>query len=438
MAAKAIRSPLILQASRGFSAQAAPAVKKEVSVQSAVLPNKTFIAAVDNGSPLTRVTVAFKAGSRYEPVNELGISHVLRSSAGLTTNNASSYIIARQLQQIGASITASGDREFIYYTLETSQYNLQEAVKNLVDLISNQEFRPWELSDNEPRLKFDIVSLPPQVRAVDLLHKAAYRRGLGNSLFISPKKIGKISTESLQHFSQNNLAFDKCSVTVIGSNLDGAKLIAQQLQLGSGGSASQDVSKYFGGDMRKEMGGDLAHVAFGLQGAAAGSPQSLALAVAAKALGNGPVTKWGSINSVLTKAVGNIGPFAAAGFNVTYSDSGLFGVILSVPKDEAATAAKAVARVLKSPKLTDKEITAAKNQLKMEILSEAEDSASLAEALAAQGLYFGDVKTPITLAAAIDKVQSSDVSSALSAAAQTKLSCGAAGNLSNLPYSDEL
>ena len=53
------------------------------------------------------------------------------------------------------------------------------------------------------------------------------------------------------------------------------------------------------------------------------------------ALGNGPVTKWGADNTPLAKALGNIGPFAAAGFNVSYSDNGLFGVILSVPKDEA-------------------------------------------------------------------------------------------------------
>lgn len=35
---------------------------------------------------------------------------------------------------------------------------------------------------------------------------------------------------------------------------------------------------------RKEMGGDLAHVALAVQGAPAGSPQSLALAVASKGI----------------------------------------------------------------------------------------------------------------------------------------------------------
>lgn len=48
------------------------------------------------------------------------MSHILRSAAGLTTTNASGFIIARKLAQVGAAVSASGDREFIYYTLEVS------------------------------------------------------------------------------------------------------------------------------------------------------------------------------------------------------------------------------------------------------------------------------------------------------------------------------
>lgn len=57
-----------------------------------------------------------------------------------------------------------------------------------------------------------------QVRAVDLLHKAAFRRGLGNSLFISPKRIGKVSSESMQHFASNTLTPARCAVVVVGDS----------------------------------------------------------------------------------------------------------------------------------------------------------------------------------------------------------------------------
>ncbi|CAG9793842.1 unnamed protein product [Diatraea saccharalis] len=438
MASKAFTNPFIRHvATRGY-AQAAPAVKKEVRVQSAVLPNKTFVAALDNDSPVTRVTIAFKAGSRYEPQTDLGVAHVLRSAAGLTTKNVSSFIIARQLAQIGASVTASGDREFVYYTLEATQDNFQTAVELLNKMISNQEFRPWELSDNAPRLKYDLAALPPQVRAVDLLHKAAYRRGLGNSLYISPKRIGKVSSETMQHYASSTLTPGRCAITIVGDTQERAGLVANALQLNSSGDAGDAPSNYFGGDIRKEMGGDLAHVALAVQGAPAGSPQALALAVAAKALGNGPVTKWGADNSPLARAIGNIGPFAAAGFNVSYSDTGLFGVVLSVPKDEAGTAVSAVAKLLRSGNLSAEAINAGKNHLKLQVLSEGEDGTSLAESLAAQGLYKGVAKSPADIAREIDQINSSTVCQVLANASKSRMSMGAAGNLAFVPYADEL
>lgn len=67
-----------------------------------------------------KVTSIFRAGSRYEPLTEPGISHILRAAAGLTTAHSSNFLTTRKLAQIGANVTASGDREFLYYTLEVS------------------------------------------------------------------------------------------------------------------------------------------------------------------------------------------------------------------------------------------------------------------------------------------------------------------------------
>ncbi|CAH4028699.1 cytochrome b-c1 complex subunit 2, mitochondrial-like [Pieris brassicae] len=437
MTSKAMVLPLVRQIATRSYAQAAPATR-EVRVNSNILSNKTFVATVDNGSPVTRVTIAFKAGSRYEPQTELGVAHVLRSAAGLSTRNASAFMISRKLSQVGASFSASGDREFIYYTLEATQDNLDVALEYLNNIVSNQEFRPWELSDNAPRMKYEIASLAPQIRAVDLLHRAAYRRGLGNSLFISPKKIGHISSESVQHYASTTLSHSRCAIVVVGSNKEKASIVAQALQLPSSGDASCEKASYFGGELRKEMGGDLAHVAIAVQGASAGSKQSLALAVAAKAIGSGPVTKWGADNSPIAKAIGNVGPFAAAGFNVSYSDNGLFGVILSVAKDEAASAVKSAGQFLKNPSLSNEAIQAGKNQLKLQVLSEADHGSALVESLAAQGFYTGTAKSPIEIAAEIDQISDNDVSQALSNAVRNKMSMGAVGNLAFVPYVDEV
>lgn len=47
------------------------------------LPNGLVIASLENYSPLSNIGVFVKAGSRYETVENQGVSHVLRLAANL-------------------------------------------------------------------------------------------------------------------------------------------------------------------------------------------------------------------------------------------------------------------------------------------------------------------------------------------------------------------
>lgn len=73
-------------------------------------------------------------------------------------------------------------------------------------------------------------------------------------------------------------------------------------------------------------------------------------------------------------------------------------------------AVKAVANILKKPSLNAAAIQAGKNQLKLQILCEADAGASVAESMAAQGFYTGSVKTPAEIAKQIDALSPNDVS----------------------------
>lgn len=52
------------------------------------LPNGLVIASLENYSPLSSVGVFVKAGSRYETVENQGVSHVLRLAANLVMNDS--------------------------------------------------------------------------------------------------------------------------------------------------------------------------------------------------------------------------------------------------------------------------------------------------------------------------------------------------------------
>lgn len=105
----------------------------------------------------------FRAGARNETSDNLGITHVLRNSAGLSTRNASQFAIIRNIQQVGANLSATSDRESISYTLEGTRQAIEKALPFLTEVATQQVFKPWELSDITNRLLLDIATRPLQV-----------------------------------------------------------------------------------------------------------------------------------------------------------------------------------------------------------------------------------------------------------------------------------
>lgn len=87
------------------------------------------------------------------------------------------------------------------------------------------------------------------MRAVDLLHKAAYRRGLGNSLFIAKYKLGNISSETLQHYVASTFLTGRSAVVGLGVEHGQLEEYAQGLALQQG-EGKTPSSEYKGGEIR--------------------------------------------------------------------------------------------------------------------------------------------------------------------------------------------
>ena len=59
----------------------------------------------------------------------------------------------------------------------------------LLSTVANPAFKKWELPDVGRRVGIDIEDMDPAVKASELLHKAAFREGLGNSLYSPPHMV---------------------------------------------------------------------------------------------------------------------------------------------------------------------------------------------------------------------------------------------------------
>ncbi|XP_011869527.1 PREDICTED: cytochrome b-c1 complex subunit 2, mitochondrial [Vollenhovia emeryi] len=443
MACSVVRSPVLRSPTvRHYAAAAAAQCSNVATAELEVLSgNKVTVAALDNHSPVARVSIVFRAGSRNETYDTQGATHHIRIAAGLSTCGSTCFGITRNIQQLGGNLTATTDRESIAYTLQITRNNLGKALTFLEDVATQQVFKPWEISDQLPRLRYELSMVPETTRVMELLHKAAYRTGLGYSLYSPKRQLGKISTETLQHFVNTWFNGSGCAVVATGVPISDATQFASTLKVGSADN-TVEAAKYHGGELRKERSSELTTVAVAVEAAGLNKEKDvLAYAVLQRAVGSGPRVKWGSSVSPLHKAVSgttSADQFALSAFNASYSDSGLFGFILSSVPSAAGSVTKAATAYLRSPKLSDADIARGKATLKAEILYAADNDAAFLENLGQQAIFKGRMYTPSNLVAEVDKITASEVKSVAGKLAGGKLSMSAIGNLCTVPYVDEL
>nr|BAN20943.1 ubiquinol-cytochrome c reductase complex core protein [Riptortus pedestris] len=406
--------------------------KLEVST----LSNKAVVASLGCGpKSLVKVAVAFRAGSRYENPENFGVSHVLRSSAGLTTACASSFIIQRSLQQIGANLTTVSDRETLVYILESTCNNVSEGLEILRKAITGQEFRPWELSDNIPRILAELATLPPQAKVLDLIHRAAFRTGLGNSVFARSFNVKKIGSETIQHYASSNLVAEKAAITGCGLPHSNLSAFAESLDLKTGSGGNPSPSKYAGGEVRVDETLPHVHTIVAAEAPGLNSPDVLPYAVLRFALGAGPAIIRGVGSSPLSKISGECS--AAQALSIAHSDAGLFGIYVAAKPTEAKQAVEAAVKILKGG-VTDQDVNRGKAQLKSAILQAADSCQGIVEDLAGQSLLAGTPKIASDLAEEVSKVSTQQVQQALQKIISGRKSLAAIGNTGHVPYLDEL
>uniref|UniRef100_A0A1L8E0N2 Putative ubiquinol cytochrome c reductase subunit qcr2 n=1 Tax=Nyssomyia neivai TaxID=330878 RepID=A0A1L8E0N2_9DIPT len=445
MASSASKAPLFRSvAIRGFAAQAASKPSRGTSdVHTTTLPNKLVVTTAEAALPISRVSILFNAGSRNETYDNLGATHVLRAAAGLTTKGSTTFAITRNIQQIGGNLSVTSDREVIAYTLEVTPNHLDVGLKFLQDVATGQVFKPWELDETATRLREDLARIPGQVRAVDLLHRAAFRSALGNSIFCPKHQIGRLSPETLQHYVASNFTTNRTAVVGIGVDHNTLAGFAQNLPIDSG-AGKENTSSFVGGsEARLDRGGRLAHVAIATEGQGwnTNPKETLAYCVLQYAAGVGPWLKRGNNNGIIGKSLtGALGdkPFGFGAFNVSYSDTGLFGFVLSTEARDAGKAIESAIKTLRSGSLSSDDIARGKAQFRNDYLYWVESGENLAVDLGAQAALCRSVLSPAQIVAEIDAVQASDVNAVAKKVASGKLSLAAVGNLATVPHVNEL
>lgn len=444
--AAARRSASLTEPLAGLKLPAAASLPAQ-DVQVSKLPNGLVIASLENYSPLSNIGVFVKAGSRYETVENQGVSHVLRLAANLTSKGASAFKLCRGLESVGASLSVTSSRETMVYSMECLREHVDTLMEYLVNVTAAQEFRPWEVSDLTPRVKIDkaLAQQSPQIGVVEKLHEAAYKNALTNSLYCPDYMVGNITNDHLLSYVEENFITGRMALVGVGVKHSVLSQVGEGiLSTRSGAGAPAAKALYRGGEMRVHNNDGLVHALIACEGGVAGSAEANAFSVLQRVLGAGPHVKRGAnLTSKLSQGIAKATtqPFDASAFNATYSDSGMFGVYTIAQADaagEVIQAAVAQMRGVAEGNVSEADVSRAKTQVKTEYLMSIESSDILLEEIGAQALTTGTYQPPNAVIQAMDTVTHDDVIKAAKKFVDSNKTMAASGHLKNTPFVDEV
>lgn len=441
MASRLAKTPL-LQAKRQL-AQAAVATKPAElgsasgQVQTSKAANGVTVVSCDNGSSLTTVGVLIKAGSRCETYATLGAAHAFKNSVGLATKRHTSFGITRNVQQMGSNIAVNNSREYLILSSQVLTSKTDALCDYLLDAVANPAFKRWEVPDATRRVGLSISEMDPAVRATELLHKAAYREGLGNSLYSPAHMVGKHGPILLDAFHQKHFTTDRaCLFAVGGVPHNHLVKLAESLNLGSGAGPATPAAKYFGGEQRHDTAGNMAYINLAADCTGNSIKEILAAGLLQKVLGVGARVKYGVGAGQLQKAVGSAN---VSSINHGYSDACLVGAAIKCDAANAGEVVSKVAAALRSVNVTEAEVKSAKKALSVEITDNFLNPNCIAETLAASASFgFADFMSEKGVLDALSLVTVGDVQAVAKKLANGKFSMGAVGNLGTVPYLDTL
>ena len=174
-------------------------------------------AAADDGALTSTVTVAIKAGSRYESAP--GVAHVLKNYLFKSNQKRSALRLVREAEFYGGVLSTALTKEHLLLTAEFLRGDEDFFVEVLGDVLSKSKFAAHEFNEEVlPQVQAEHAQAQsnPAVLGYDSLLQTAYRqRSLGHSLFASPAS--PVSHRQTVDFA--HAAFAKNNIAVLGSGI---------------------------------------------------------------------------------------------------------------------------------------------------------------------------------------------------------------------------
>ncbi len=381
------------------------------------------------------------AGARSESQAEQGLSHLLEHMAFKGTARRDARAIAEAIESAGGDLNAATSVESTAFYARVLREDSGLALDVLADILINSLFDPRELEREKDVILQEIAALQdtPDELVFDLFNAAAFPgQPVGRAILGTPESVRRFDRDAIRTYLQRHYVAPNIVVAGAGA-VDHRKICDEAAEkfglLPTAAPVASTPAHYVGGEIKVAKRLEQTQVVVGFEGLAYADPQNYAAHIFANAVGGG-------MASILFQEVREKRglAYSIAAFHWSYLDAGLFGFeaatggrevkeLVSVSLDALAEAAHG---------LSEADMSRAKAQTKVALLTALESSSARAEQIARQIMIFDRVIPRQEMIEKIDRLSLADVRAAGASLLRTPPTVAILGATAKAPGAAEI
>ncbi|CAN6470048.1 unnamed protein product [Victoria cruziana] len=366
------------------------------------LPNGLRVATESNlAAKSATVGVWIDAGSRFESDQTNGTAHFLEHMIFKGTKKRTVKVLEEEIENMGGHLNAYTSREQTTYYAKVLSRDVPVALDILADILQNSSFSEERIDRERDVILREMEEVEGQAEEVifDHLHATAFQHTpLGRTILGPAQNIKTISKADLENYISTHYTAPRMVISAAGAVkhedvVEQVKKLFTKLS-NDPTTASQLVEKEpatFTGSEVRIIDDDvpLAQFAVAFSGASWTDPDSVALMVMQSMLGSWNKNAGGGkhMGSELAQriCINEIAESMMA-FNTNYKDTGLFGVYAIAKPDCLDDLAYAIMYEMSklSYRVSEADVTRARNQLKSSLILHIDGSSPVAEDIGRQ------------------------------------------------------
>ena len=377
----------------------------------ATLPNGLRIIHLPSPSPVVYCGIAIAAGSRHEEAGEEGVAHFCEHMSFKGTSRRSAIQILNCLESVGGDLNAFTNKEDTTFYAAIQKEHFSRAVDLLTDIVFFSQYPQHEVEHEVDVICDEIESYndSPAELIYDVFENQLFKgHSLGHNILGTREQVQHFTSQHAFNFTNRYYRPDNAIFFVYGDI--NFSLLVRKLELKGERLEMRDerleVREMIQGQnipLTSNTTHHQAHVMLGCQSFSYDDPRRMPLFLLNNILG-GPGMN-ARLNLKLREQHGLV--YTVESSMASYSDTGVWSVYFGCDHHDVKRCIRLVNheldRMMQTP-LSDRQLSAAKRQLKGQLTIAADNREQFALDMAKHFLHYGKERCLDELIAQIDAI----------------------------------